>query len=303
MASPSPRRPHPKAGASTLRSVKGGRKSHWRSSRRRQAKVRSPLPVPVSCAVSESSATFITSQDFSIVSSGMSRSPSTGGEARQVFPSAVTAPGSSHVARQVTIRGSHSETSMDKRVSFRNTSAQVTMERQEEVSTWDECFPLTEPLRSGARSHEPFGFTSRGVDDCTRPASLEWNHMDKLSAFSESTGCSSQCVSQSAQVAPLVSPMLHRGCGLGSSGQLYLCSEVVPMGWVSPTRVIQHVHRRLLTSSLQHPRCLEPAAEVRRDWPLLAEWSSTTGSLEFVCPTRGKGCCRPRRALCWQRLC
>ena len=402
------------------------------------------------------------------------------------------------------------------------------MGRQEEVSTWDECFPLTKPLRSGARSQEPFGLTSRGVDDCTRPASLEWDHMDNLSPVSESAGCSSQCVSQLAQVAPLVSPMFPRGCGLesitrvilgtwmdakdllfqlaqapiwaspvtgkpprdllpipfypasevwepasankegtrlrkvpassdlygwlllvitglnwldsvkpesvfvgppskvqtkalsllagevsqffhqcggvlswrkwtgirnsklvpsvttglgglmgvakagddrntgpqhlimnirvsnwaqniiagdmpqlptsgqwrylilkeeetliwsgedlkccfhvfeipkpwrrwvafaklvsrncfvpGSSGQVYLCSKVVPMGWVSATGVIQHGHHRLLTSPLQHLRCLEPAAEVRRHWPLPAEGSRTTSSLEFVCPTRG----------------
>ena len=49
-----------------------------------------------------------------------------------------------------------------------------------------------------------------------------------------------------------------------------------------------HVHRRLLTSSLQHLRCLEPAAEIRRDRPLPDESARTTGSLEFVCPTRGK---------------
>ena len=74
----------------------------------------------------------------------------------------------------------------------------------------------------------------------------------------------------------------------GSSGQVYLCSKVVPVGWVSATGVTQHIHRRLLTSPLQHLRCLEPVAEVRRDRPLPAELSRTTGSLEFVCPTRGK---------------
>ena len=74
----------------------------------------------------------------------------------------------------------------------------------------------------------------------------------------------------------------------GSSGQVYHCSKVVPMGWVSATGVIQHVHRRLLTSPLQHRRCLEPPAEVRRDRSLPAEGSRTTGSLEFFCATRGK---------------
>ena len=74
----------------------------------------------------------------------------------------------------------------------------------------------------------------------------------------------------------------------GSSGQVYLCSKVVPMGWVSAIRVIQHVHRRLPTSPLQHLRCLEPAAEVRRDRPLQAEGCRTTSSLDSVCPTQGK---------------
>ena len=74
----------------------------------------------------------------------------------------------------------------------------------------------------------------------------------------------------------------------GRPGQVYLCSKVVPMGWVSATGVIQHVHRRLLTSLLQHLRCLEPAAEIRRDRPLPDESLRTTRSLEFVCPTRGK---------------
>ena len=60
------------------------------------------------------------------------------------------------------------------------------------------------------------------------------------------------------------------------------------MDWVSATGVIQHVQRRLLTSPLQHLRCLEPAAEVRRDRPLPAEGCRTTGSLDVVCPTRGK---------------
>ena len=82
---------------------------------------------------------------------------------------------------------------------------------------------------------------------------------------------------------------VNRDCFVpGSSGQVCLCSKVVPMVWVSATGVLQHVHRRLLTSPLQHLRCLEPAAEVRRDRPLPAEGCRTTGSLDSVCPTRGK---------------
>ena len=74
----------------------------------------------------------------------------------------------------------------------------------------------------------------------------------------------------------------------GRPGQVCLCSMVVPTGWVSDTGVVQHGRRRLLTSPLQRLRCLEPAAEIRRDRPLPDESSRTTGSLEFVCPTRGK---------------
>ena len=57
------------------------------------------------------------------------------------------------------------------------------------------------------------------------------------------------------------------------------------MGWVSATGAIQHVHRRLLTSPLQHLRCLDPPAEIRLDRPLPDESSQTTGSLDFVCPS------------------
>ena len=60
------------------------------------------------------------------------------------------------------------------------------------------------------------------------------------------------------------------------------CPEGISAG------VIQHVHRRLLTSPLRRLRCLDPAAEVRRDWPLPPENSSTTSSVELCCPTRGK---------------
>ena len=83
--------------------------------------------------------------------------------------------------------------------------------------------------------------------------------------------------------------LVNRECFFpGRPGQVYLCSKVLPMGWVSATGVIQDVHQRLLTSPLQPLRCLEPAAEIRRDRPLPDESSRTTGSLGVVCPTRGK---------------
>ena len=60
------------------------------------------------------------------------------------------------------------------------------------------------------------------------------------------------------------------------------------MEWISATGVIQHVHSQLLTSPLHHLRCLEPAAEDRRDRPLPLEVSRTAVPLELCCPTRGK---------------
>ena len=82
---------------------------------------------------------------------------------------------------------------------------------------------------------------------------------------------------------------VNRDCFFpGSSGQVYLCSKVVSMSWISATGVIQHVHRSLLTSPLPHLRCLDPAAEIRRDRPLPDESSQTTGSLDFVCSSRGR---------------
>ena len=96
----------------------------------------------------------------------------------------------------------------------------------------------------------------------------------------------------------------------GSTGVVYLCSKVVPMGWISATGVIQHVQRRVLTSTSRHLRCLDPAAEVGRDRPLLPENSSTTISVKLCCPTRGKVSKAinhwPQRAFRWEghrRLC
>ena len=127
----------PRAGASTLQTVKGGRKSHWRSSRRRQAKVRSPLPVPTPKSPlplqktrPRSSPDRTSPSIRAATHKNMPRSPSAGKEARRVFPSAVTTPGSPHVARQVAIRGSHSETPMDKRVSFRKSEERKIPQRR-----------------------------------------------------------------------------------------------------------------------------------------------------------------------------
>ena len=85
---------------------------------------------------------------------------------------------------------------------------------------------MANSLRSGARSQRPFGLTSRDMKDCTRPVSLERNHMDNLSAVSVTAGCSSQGESQSAQVVPLVSPIFPRGCGLEEiSSAVSTCSK------------------------------------------------------------------------------
>ena len=48
------------------------------------------------------------------------------------------------------------------------------------------------------------------------------------------------------------------------SGEVCLCSQVVPVGWVSATCVIQHLHHLLPSASLSRSRRLEPAAGIRK---------------------------------------
>ena len=63
-------------------------------------------------------------------------------------------------------------------------------------------------------------------------------------------------------------PVPRQVVGLPGAGHIHVTSAVVPMGWISATGVIQHIHRRLLRC----PRPLEPALEtrleIRRDAPL-----------------------------------
>ena len=123
-------------------SVRGSRKGRWRSSHHTQAKVRSPVPVPTPKSppplqkARPRSSPARSSPSFRVAArKNMSRSPSAGGEARQVLPSAVSALRSPHVARQVAIRGSHSETPLDKRVSFRKSEERKILQRR---SPWGE---------------------------------------------------------------------------------------------------------------------------------------------------------------------
>ena len=120
-----------KAGASTLRSVKGGRKSLAVVSTQTG---KSPLAASytnteVASSTSESSATFITSQDLPTVSNASSQEhvaePFGGRESPYDHSSSVA-----HVARQVAIGRSHSETPMDKRVSFRRSEEREILQRR-----------------------------------------------------------------------------------------------------------------------------------------------------------------------------
>eukprot|EP00973_Karenia_brevis_P010541 1429680-Karenia_brevis.AAC.1 len=56
--------------------------------------------------------------------------------------------------------------------------------------------------------------------------------------------------------------------GLKPSRNVFLCSRVVPMGWVSSTGLIQHVHRNLLLHTLPPELSLNPRTELRRDKPM-----------------------------------
>ena len=75
-------------------------------------------------------------------------------------------------------------------------------------------------------------------------------------------------------------------------GEECLCSKVVPMGWVSATGVIPHVHHRLLSALLSIAR-RELAPEIREDQPLMSDDSSTTFLESSRCSTRGKVSSRP----------
>ncbi|CAK0804969.1 unnamed protein product, partial [Prorocentrum cordatum] len=63
-------------------------------------------------------------------------------------------------------------------------------------------------------------------------------------------------------------PVRRAVVGLPGEGPAYLAAAAVPMGWISETGVIQHIHRRLLRS--WHPRLQRLAAckELRKDAPL-----------------------------------
>eukprot|EP00973_Karenia_brevis_P081473 11294251-Karenia_brevis.AAC.1 len=56
--------------------------------------------------------------------------------------------------------------------------------------------------------------------------------------------------------------------GMKPSRKVYLCSRVVPMGWVSSTGLIQHIHRNLLLHTLPVEASLKSNLEIRKDQPL-----------------------------------
>ena len=78
-------------------------------------------------------------------------------------------------------------------------------------------------------------------------------------------------------------PLPRAKVGLPGPGKVHLCSRVVPMGWISATGVIQHIHRRLLRLPWSEIQALPAASELRRDLPLpgrVASGAPTRGSLQ-----------------------
>ena len=143
-------------------SVRGSRKGRWRSSHHTQAKVRSPVPVqtpklppPLQKARPRSSPAR-SSPSFRVAArKNMSRSPSAG---RGSSPSPPQCGFSSPVAACCSAGGDSrfslrntvgQESQFQKKRRAKNTSAQVTMGRKEEISTWNESFPLTGRKVSG----------------------------------------------------------------------------------------------------------------------------------------------------------
>eukprot|EP00973_Karenia_brevis_P088064 12212257-Karenia_brevis.AAC.1 len=62
-------------------------------------------------------------------------------------------------------------------------------------------------------------------------------------------------------------PVERSVIGLEGPGTIHLCSAVAPMGWISATGVIQHLHRNLLRRERNNLERLPLDAEVRRDLP------------------------------------
>ena len=123
----------------------------------------------VASPTSENSATFITRQDFSIDSSGNSQEHAAAPRSRKgSSPSLPQCGNNSRVAPCCSASGDSrfslrntdgQESQFQKKRRAKNTSAQVTMESQEEVPKRNECSLFAISLRSGAMSQRPFGLT------------------------------------------------------------------------------------------------------------------------------------------------
>ena len=79
----------------------------------------------------------------------------------------------------------------------------------------------------------------------------------------------------------LSKPIRRSLVGLEGDEPIYLASCVVPMGWISATGVIQHIHRLMLRQPIPRMSELPASDELRRDQPLPAHrrevGSSSTG--------------------------
>ncbi|CAK0842773.1 unnamed protein product, partial [Prorocentrum cordatum] len=88
-----------------------------------------------------------------------------------------------------------------------------------------------------------------------------------------------------------LSKKVSRSClGLDGAGEVHVAAAVIPMGWVSATGIIQHIHRRLLREWLEGVPPLPEDRELRRDLPLPPhrERGSVVSQGEARLPVRGE---------------
>ena len=63
-------------------------------------------------------------------------------------------------------------------------------------------------------------------------------------------------------------PVLRSDLGLPGSGQVRMCAKATPMGWISATGVVQHIHRWLLLVELPAIPQLAEGRKICRDRPV-----------------------------------
>ncbi|CAK0812662.1 unnamed protein product, partial [Prorocentrum cordatum] len=88
-----------------------------------------------------------------------------------------------------------------------------------------------------------------------------------------------------------LSKKVSRSClGLDGTGEVHVAAAVIPMGWVSATGIIQHIHRWLLREWLEGVPPLPEDRELRRDLPLPPhrERGSVVSQGEARLPVRGE---------------